>query len=122
MPHFDVVMSSHLFVTCPHVLPSLPTYLLLVYLLRDHAHLLIPCLPISPLPPTYLLLICLFHHLTYLLVTCLPTSPLLPTYFAIAIHSCITYMFALSTHHHCLPASPSLPCLLTICPPCSCLL
>jgi len=116
-------MSTHLLVTCPLALPSLPTYLLLVYLLCNHARLLIACLPTLPLSPTYLLLVCLFRHRTHLLATCLPTSPSLPTYFAITTHLLVACSFTcllpsyLVCHHYlfayclhvCLLRAPLLP-------------
>jgi hypothetical protein len=102
MPHFGIVMSTHLLVTCPLALPSLPIYLLLVCPLCDHARLLIACLLTLPLSPTYLLLVCLFHHHTHLLVTwsfaCLLSSYLV----------CHCYLFAYYLHV-CLIRTPSLP-------------
>jgi len=86
-------MSTHLLITSPPVLPSLPTYLLLIYLLRNHAHLLIARPPSSPLSSTYLLLICLLHHHTLHLLPILPTSPSLPTYFAIIVHLLVACSF-----------------------------
>lgn len=104
MPHFGIVMSTHLLVTCPCALPSLPTYLLLVHLLCDHARLLISFLPILPLSPTYLLLV-------------LPSHPLacyLFAYIAIIAHLfCHHCPLACCMFFHLLVAQlPSLPSLL----------
>jgi len=85
MPHFGVAMSTHLLVTNPPALPSLPTYLLLVYPLCDHACLLIACLPTLPSSPTYLLL-----------VACSPSHPLtcyLFAYIAIIAHLLVACSF-----------------------------